>query len=315
MREVKGLAQRQRDWRNAKSRALAVVFTLGCLSGLSAQAQMTSNYDSLIHEGNSQLKAGSADVALTTGQSAVTADANRWEGYTLEGGALMSLNRYEEAADALSKAIERAPVSKQGALESLRTESVRLASAPRSNQVSQSEIVLWKSIESSSNPQDYQSYLDQYSHGAFASLAERRLERLSADREVAAASARRRDSEFVWMDQSTGLTWTKHDNGIDTETFRDASHYCSSLKLSEPSAWRLPSYSEVAAVSSARLGVVRKMDEHFQLTSSTTYVWTSTPQNGFLAGVQHDTTDGYIVVTTKRFGFGDPHVVCVRKTN
>jgi hypothetical protein len=40
----------------------------------------------------------------------------------------------------------------------------------------QAEIVLWKSIENSINPDDYNAYLQQYPNGAFAALAKVHLE-------------------------------------------------------------------------------------------------------------------------------------------
>lgn len=85
-----------------------------------SRAQTISSYDALIQQGNTQLKAGNADQALSVGQSAVKIDADRWEGYTLIGGALMKLKRNEEGADALSKAIDRAPEDKQHPLRDLR---------------------------------------------------------------------------------------------------------------------------------------------------------------------------------------------------
>jgi hypothetical protein len=104
----------------------------------------------------------------------------------------MYLKRYEDAADALSKAIDRAPESKQPALRDLRRQcllaesgypAVANTSVPATT--SQSEIVLWKSIENSHNTTDFQNYLGQYPNGGFVELARRHL---------AGANARRRKS-------------------------------------------------------------------------------------------------------------------------
>ncbi len=87
--------------------------------------QTAPGYDALITQGNALLQAGNADEALKSGEAAIKARADRWEGYSLAGGALLNLKRYEDAADALSKAIEKAPQSKQPALRALRRAQIR----------------------------------------------------------------------------------------------------------------------------------------------------------------------------------------------
>jgi tetratricopeptide (TPR) repeat protein len=147
-----------------------------------AEGQTVSDYDALVQKGKTQLQAGSADMALATGEAAIKMSVDRWEGYALAGGALMNLKRYEEAADRLSQAIARAPEAKQAALRDLRRQCLLAESgastAPMATTppaTTQAEIVLWKSIENSTNPQDFQSYLNQYPQGAFAALAQRHL--------------------------------------------------------------------------------------------------------------------------------------------
>src|ERR1700733_5190692 len=83
-------------------------------------ARSTAGYDALITQGNALLQAGNDDQALNSGETAIGIKADRWEGYALAGSALMHLKRYEDAADALSKAIEREPESRQHALRDLR---------------------------------------------------------------------------------------------------------------------------------------------------------------------------------------------------
>lgn len=153
-------------------------------------AQTSLDYDARVQQGKTELQAGSAEQALKSGQAAIKMSANRWEGYALIGGALMNLKRYEEAADALSKAIDRAPEAKQPALRDLRRQSLLAQSgSPAANTstptspTSQAEIVLWKSIENSANPADFQSYLDKYPQGAFEILARRHLAETLAQRE------------------------------------------------------------------------------------------------------------------------------------
>lgn len=149
-----------------------------------------ASYDSLVQLGKLQLQAGSAERAAASGNAAIKMSGERWEGYALVGGALMNLKRYEEAADTLSKAIERAPEVKLAALRDLRrqclmaeTGSPGVASTPPlAATTSQAEIVLWKSIENSRNPADFQTYLDQYPQGAFVALAQRHLGEVLAKR-------------------------------------------------------------------------------------------------------------------------------------
>jgi tetratricopeptide (TPR) repeat protein len=172
--------------------ARSLLFFLACVLGDSTSfAQTASSYDTLIQQGKLELKAGNADQALRVGQSAEKIEAERWEGYALAGGALMNLGRYEEAIDALTKAIGSAPENKRPALEDLRRACARAESGETSkagtvppsttsssSQVMQAELVLWMSIESSSNAADYQRYLAQYPEGTFARAAKSRMNSL-----------------------------------------------------------------------------------------------------------------------------------------
>jgi tetratricopeptide (TPR) repeat protein len=158
-------------------------------------AQSTASYDSLVQEGNRQLQAGNLTDALATGNRAIALDRGRWQAYALSGGALMNLKRYEEAADSLSKAIDRAPEAKQPALRDLRKQcalseagvavatsssspSSPLQAAPNTTQA---EAVLWKSIEKSRDQRDYEAYLSQYPNGAFGVLAHEHLNQLQTE--------------------------------------------------------------------------------------------------------------------------------------
>jgi len=164
---------------------LNLVFGLSFPAG--ALCQSTADYDTLVQKGKAQLQAGAADLALASGEAAIKMNADRWEGYALAGGALMNVKRYEDAADKFSHAIDRAPEAKQPALRDLRRNCLMAESAapvaPKDavpTLTSQPEIVLWKSIENSTNPADFQSYLDQYPHGAFVVLAQRHLSEAEA---------------------------------------------------------------------------------------------------------------------------------------
>jgi tetratricopeptide (TPR) repeat protein len=188
------------------------------LSLAAAHAQPAPAYDTLIQQGKTQLQAGNSAQALATGQQAIQLDTNRWEAYALAGGALMNLKRYEEAADNLSLAIQHAPEAKQDGLRALRKQCALAESGavpapaqpappPQPATTTQAEIVLWKSIENSDNPADFQTYLSQYPLGAFNALAQRHLEESQKrlDQQRAQTEHERKErAEFVgtiWMGQ------------------------------------------------------------------------------------------------------------------
>src|SRR5713226_7078017 len=193
-------------------RSLALALALIAVAPYSG-GQTAPGYDALITQGNALLQAGNADEALKSGEAAIKARADRWEGYSLAGGALLNLKRYEDAADALSKAIDRAPESKQPALRAQRRECLLAESGyPPSTETSltantsapaaggvpptgsmpattgEVEIVFWKSIENSHNAADFQNYLSRYPHGAFVDLARSHL----ADAEARLGSEKQR---------------------------------------------------------------------------------------------------------------------------
>jgi tetratricopeptide (TPR) repeat protein len=179
-----------------------VLLSFVLVAGVSySGAQPSLDYDAQVQQGTTELQAGHSDQALRSGQAAIKMSANRWEGYALAGGALMDLRRYEEAADALSKAIERAPETKQPTLRELRRRCLQTPQ-PTSAQpakteapvpTTQAEIVLWKSIENSANAADFQAYLDQYPQGTFAGLARRHFSEAQFE-----AMAKGSHLIFVW---------------------------------------------------------------------------------------------------------------------
>jgi tetratricopeptide (TPR) repeat protein len=232
-------------------------------------AQAQSDYRTLIDKGNTQLQAGDAESARKAGEAATHQDATRWEGYALEGGALMNLKRYEEATDMLSKAIERAPESKQPALRDLRRQCLRADTGAPSvpsmpltaAATSQAEVVLWKTIESSSNSADFQSYLEQYPNGVFAVLARRHL----VDANTQAEREHERNiAKLVWADSTIDLMWPKHppeNPQADWEAywvdknFDQATRFCAQLRLLGHSDWRLPDVHELQAIHISQQGL------------------------------------------------------------
>jgi hypothetical protein len=168
------------------------VVAIVSLSLCVAVAHAQTAYDTLVKQGNAQLQAGNATSALASGQKAIAADPARWEAYTVTGGALMNLKRYDEALGQLSNALSRAPATKQAALQAL-IKKCALATAqtpasglptttappPPSTSVTQAEIVLWETIKNSTNPDDYKIYLKQYPQGAYVALANAKLEQMA----------------------------------------------------------------------------------------------------------------------------------------
>ncbi len=146
-----------------------------------------NGYDALLTSARASLQSGQNEQAVTTANKAIAADKARWEAYAVAGGALMNLKRYEEAADQLSQAIQHAPESKQPGLRDLRKQCLLAesgvapaatpAAAPTAptTATTQAEVILWKSIEKSTNPDDFSTYLTKYPNGAFAPLAQRQL--------------------------------------------------------------------------------------------------------------------------------------------
>jgi type II secretory pathway component HofQ len=164
-----------------------VIYILLSVSFSSTLAGTVASYDDVVQQGNTALQSGRLDAALGAAEMAIKTDNARWEAYALAGGALMKLKRYEEAADRLTEAIQRAPDAKRPTLRDLRRQSLAAESAIPTVGVSapaatttQAEIVLWKTIENSSNSEDFQTYLEQYPHGAFAALAQRHLADIQA---------------------------------------------------------------------------------------------------------------------------------------
>jgi type II secretory pathway component HofQ len=164
-----------------------VICILLSVSFSSTLAGTVASYDDVVQQGNTALQSGRLDAALGAAEMAIKTDNARWEAYALAGGALMKLKRYKEAAERLTEAVQRAPDAKRPTLRDLRRQSLAAGSeippvgvsAPAAT-TTQAEIVLWKTIENSSNSADFQTYLDQYPHGAFVALAQRHLADIQA---------------------------------------------------------------------------------------------------------------------------------------
>jgi hypothetical protein len=182
-------------------------------------AQSQPGYDAFIQQGNAQLQAGSTDQALNSGQMAIKLRADRWEGYALLGGALLHLKRYEDAADALSKAIDRAPESEQPPLRNLRRQCLLAESGyPAAANLGASDTTRQNPLTAAKAP-------------------------LEDDRQQLVA-------KLTWSDPATGLMWARYSRHAEyaDASFTRASRYCTSLRSLGYTDWRLPTASELKGI-------------------------------------------------------------------
>ena len=204
-----------------RSLCLALALMAGA-SNSSARAA-PGGYDALITQGNALLQAGSDDQALNSGEAAIKIKADRWEGYALAGSALMHLKRYEDAADALSKAIDRAPESKQHALRDLRRQCL-LAESGYPAAASTSVPATTSQAEAPSQLADT------------VALLQNERKRLVA--------------KLTWTDPATNLMWAKYSRPSEYShaTYMRATDYCAALRSLGYADWRLPAVAEFTRV-------------------------------------------------------------------
>jgi tetratricopeptide (TPR) repeat protein len=233
-------------------RSLCLVLAL--IAGASYTGAHAADYDAFITQGNALLQAGNAAQALNAGEGAIRFRADRWEGYALAGGALMNLKRYEDAADALSKAIDRAPESKQPALRDQRRQCLLAESG-------------YPAVAGTSAP-------------VTPSQAESHL----ADAEPQLGNERKRlVAKSTWTDPATGLMWAKYSRPSEYAhaNFTRATDYCAALRLLGYADWRLPTVVEFMRIYhfAADTATVRFDGELATNKDILRYLgfWTSTP--------------------------------------
>jgi tetratricopeptide (TPR) repeat protein len=222
--------------------------------------QPEPSYDVLLQQGNEQSQAGRADQALDSAEAATKIRPDRWEGYALEGGALLKMKRYEEAADALSKAIDRAPDSNQHALRELRRQCLLAESGYPVPTKSSGPI----------GPSDAQT----------AVLAPNRS---------TAAKARTEDDpqqladKLTWVEPETDLMWARNSRLAEYAhaNFTRATRYCASLRTLGYTDWRLPTTAEFLriyhfATASATVHLDGGLATNEDILSLMGF-WTSTP--------------------------------------
>jgi tetratricopeptide (TPR) repeat protein len=216
--------------------ALWVMIGACCAAQVQAQAQTlpTSDYDLQIQQGTAQLQAGDAGAALAAGDAAIRMAPDRWDGYALAGRALSSQKHYEEAADALSKAIDRAPPQQQPALRDLRRQTLLAESGVESGAAPAAVVAPPVAPPVPAIPAAVQP------SAAASRSASRRRQQLFAD------------ESLVWLDASDGLMWARpwgYPPGTRSPwTFQGAESFCSSLRMLGHSDWRLPTLEEAQRV-------------------------------------------------------------------
>jgi tetratricopeptide (TPR) repeat protein len=183
-------------------RKIAFVFVLILFVAFSSFAQNT--YDDHLSQAKSLISLQKYVDAVGEAQKAIAADGQRWEAYAVAAKAYSGQKLYDDAIGMLQLALVRAPDDKKplirdaiadcrkeqnqgitpnssGATRASNTAPTTAPSAP-----TQAEIVLWKSIENSSQTNDFQAYLTQYPNGTFVALATSRIDRLKQQEEAAA---------------------------------------------------------------------------------------------------------------------------------
>ena len=82
----------------------------------------------------------------------------------------------------------------------------------------------------------------------------------------------------VYLDSTTGLLWTKSDNGHNV-TWSQANGYCQNLRLGGYSDWRLPTLEELEKLYDPKAGDGSQIRGPFKLTGW--HVWSSTKRDSY----------------------------------
>jgi hypothetical protein len=216
----------------------ASVILLAMTAGASAPAQEPSGFETQISAAHAALSAGDLDRALTFGDAAIRIGPERWDGYAVAGQALCELRRYEPAADALSKAIERAPEAQQATLRDLRRQCLVAESAKAGASLPDRTVA--PSARDASQPD---------ASPPRAELAP------ASPRENAQSvgTGGVRSDPSLWLDPATGLMWARPwyypQNGTPMPwNLGEAQAFCTMLNLGGYSNWRLPSVDELQHV-------------------------------------------------------------------
>jgi tetratricopeptide (TPR) repeat protein len=188
--------------------------------------------------------------AQSAAEQAIKLDQNRWEGYAMAASAYSSQKLFDDAIGMLQLALPRAPEDRKQLIRDALAEARKQLAAPAPTAATaptQAEIVLWKTIETSSNAADFQAYLRQYPNGAFAVLAKARLQALT--------DAAENTTRGVWVDPTTKLMWPIYFSR--SLRWSEATNYCRNLPLAGFRDWRLPDIEELKEFPTARNGMIK----------------------------------------------------------
>lgn len=213
-------------------------------------AQSSGDFDAQIQQGDDALLTGQADAALSAGDAAVRDAPDRWDGYALSGRALLALKRYEQAADALSRAIERAPAAEQPALRKLRRETLLAetgAPAPPAPPVASAPVAPPTPPVPPAPPPAPAVAAAPTPPPAPAAPVARRGRKSKSPLVVFSPDS----DQAAWTD-SAGLMWARPwyypANEVGPFDFTQAKAVCAGLRLLGQQDWRLPTAQEVQRI-------------------------------------------------------------------
>jgi hypothetical protein len=86
-------------------------------------------------------------------------------------------------------------------------------------------------------------------------------ERVEKEQKQRESTAHDEAAGIIWTDVTTGLTWTKKDNGSNVN-WRQAAYYCRNLQLSGHSDWRLPEIDELTGIYDGSKKVQGLLNNH-----------------------------------------------------
>jgi tetratricopeptide (TPR) repeat protein len=170
-----------------------------------AQASLGAEYDQAVTQARQLLKENKHREAVTVSERAIKLDDSRWEAYVTAAGGYSGLGLYDDAIGLLQMALPRAPEDRKAAVRDALQESRRALNQSSANpspkvqqgqretgaagSPTQAEIVLWKSIEKSSSPDDFTGYLKQYPNGVYSGIARTKLNSMEQAANLAADTA------------------------------------------------------------------------------------------------------------------------------
>ena len=192
-------------------------------------AKAAQEYDEAIVRARALLKDDKKREALAAVEQAIALNDKRWEAYVVAASAYASQQLFDDAVGMLQSALTRAPEDRKPLIRDALAETRRALLSPLPQPAmpgsatppavvpTQAEIVLWKTIENTTKPEDLQGYLKAYPNGTFAPIATARLVKMQDELEWRAAEATH-DSNAVktFVDTHPTSTFTPSLNNATT---------------------------------------------------------------------------------------------------